>query len=406
MTKLISKISEGRFAGVVFFLTGLVMVPMLWGSFAYAPLASAQEGSRFETPAEHLIIMDYDTGEVLFEKNARTPMAPASMTKIMTADIVFKKIKSGELSLDEELQVSENAWRKGGAKSGSSTMFLKLGSKAKVRDLIQGVIVQSGNDACIVLAEGIAGSEADFADMMNEEAKALGLESAHFVNSTGWPDPDHVISAYDLARLAANTIRKYPDFYKIYAERSFTWNGIKQDNRNPLFGSGIEGVDGLKTGHTTISKYGFVGSGVRKGKRRIFVINGLETSADRRSESRRIMRAAFERFKVYSLYKAGEKAGDAPVYMGKAARVDLVVKDDVNIGLFRPDRKNMKVQIRYNAPIPAPIAKGAHIADLVITAPGHPEKIVPLQAAQAVAQKSFLGRMGASLIGLIRGEKI
>ena len=364
----------------------------------------AQETTGFQTPAAHLVILDYDTGEVLYEKNARKPMPPASMTKIMTAEIVFGLIKSGDLSLDDEFTVSENAWRKGGVKSGSSTMFLKLGSKVKVRDLIQGVIVQSGNDACIVLAEGIAGSEAAFADMMNDRAKQLGLTSAHFVNATGWPADNHHISAYDLARLAANTIRQYPEFYKIYSERSFTWNGIKQANRNPLFGSGIEGVDGLKTGHTTVSKYGFVGSGVQKGVRRIFVVNGLASKAERRSESRRIMRAAFGQFKVYPLYKKGDVVGSAPVYMGKAERVKLVVPKDVNIGLFKPYRSALKVKIKYQAPIPSPIKAGDHIADLLITAPGHADVSVPLQAQTDINRKSAFGRVLTAIVGKIRGD--
>ncbi len=369
-----------------------------------APIAYGQTGSEFQTPATHLIILDYESGEVLFEKNAREPMFPASMTKIMTATIVFDRIKSGALSLDDELTVSVDAWTRGGTKSGSSTMFLKPNSMVKVRDLLRGVIVQSGNDACIVLAQGIAGSEAAFADLMNAKAKELGLDSAHFVNSTGWPDPEHKISAYDLVRLAKHTIEAYPEMYKLYGEKQFTWNGITQPNRNPLFGSGIAGVDGLKTGHTKVSKFGFVGSGIQNGQRRIFVINGLETNSARRSESRRIMRSAFREFKTYSLFQAGEKAGSAPVFMGKSETVSLVASDDIVVGLHKPLRANMKVQIKYKSPIPAPISKDSHIADMIVTAPGHPDKTVALLAGEDVARKSIFGRMTASLLRKIRGE--
>ncbi len=376
--------------------------------FVFIPAftSGAQEAkvTGFTTPAKHLVIIDFDTGEILFEKNARTPMHPASMTKIMTADIVFSKLKDGSLSMDDEFVVSENAWRKGGAKSGSSTMFLDVNSKVKVEDLIKGVIVQSGNDACIVLAEGIAGSESDFAQMMNEQAKNMGLDSANFVNSTGWPDDNHVISAYDLARLAAHTIREFPEFYKLYSLRSFKWNGISQPNRNPLFGSGIDGVDGLKTGHTNVSKYGFVGSGVKDGKRRIFVINGLESRAERRKEARRIMRAAFSRFKVYNIAKKGDKIGSAKVFMGKSETVPLLAESDINIGLFKPDRAKMKVQIKYLSPIPAPIAKGDKIAKLVITAPNKPAREIDLLAGENIEKKPLFSRLLAAIVSKIRGE--
>ena len=373
--------------------------------FFAASMASAQtsDGVIYPTPAKHLIIMDFDSGEILFEKNARAPMAPASMTKIMTASVVFDRIKSGTLSLDDEFTVSENAWRKGGAKSGSSTMFLKVKSKVKVRDLLQGVIVQSGNDACIVLAEGIAGSELAFADMMNQKAKSLGLTSANFKNATGWPDPGHEISAHDLVQLAHHTISTYPEFYKIYAQESYTWNGIKQPNRNPLLMAGFDGADGLKTGHTQISKYGFVGSAKLNGVRRIFVVNGLESKSQRRSESLRIMRSAFGEFKVYGLYKDGAKAGSAKMFMGKAETVALVPQGDVNVGLHKSARAKMTVQIKYKGPVPAPISKGEYVANLVVSVDGKEVKTVPLFAAEDVERKSIFGRTMASLVAKIRG---
>lgn len=379
----------------------LVLVPLVTHA---QETAHIQETTAFQTPARHLIIMDFESGEILYEKNARTPMAPASMTKIMTASVVFDRIKSGALSLDDEFLVSEDAWRRGGVKSGSSTMFLKPKSMVKVRDLLHGVIIQSGNDACIVLAEGIAGSEAAFADLMNKKAQELGMSSAHFVNATGWPHEDHVISAYDLVRLAHHSISNYPELYKIYAKRSFTWNGIKQPNRNPLLMAGFAGADGLKTGHTEISKYGFVGSAVKNDTRRIFVVNGLESKSQRRSESLRIMRSAFGEFSAYSLYEAGANAGSAKVFMGKTETVPLIVKEDVNVGMHKSDRQNMSVQMKYLSPIPAPISQNDQIAELIVNINGKPIKNVPLYAGVDVKQKSLFGRLTASIVRKIRGE--
>jgi D-alanyl-D-alanine carboxypeptidase (penicillin-binding protein 5/6) len=373
--------------------------------FSTHAVAQSETDTFFPTPAQHLIIIDFDSGEILYEKNARTPMQPASMTKIMTASIVFDQLKSGALSPTDEFFVSEDAWRRGGAKSGSSTMFLDLNTKANVADLLRGVIVQSGNDACIVLAEGIAGSEANFAGMMNEKAQELGLESANFKNSTGWPDDEHVISAHDLAVLAAHTIREHPELYKIYAERSFAWNGITQGNRNPLFvGRGFSGADGLKTGHTEVSKYGFVGSAVQDGKRRIFVVNGLASKSERITESMRIMTAAFSSFDSYKLYGDGDEVGVADVYMGTNETVPLVVKGDVSAGLHKAQRPGISVQIKYNGPIPAPITAGDQIAELIISAPKRQDVSIPLYAGEAVTQKSFFARVGSAIINKIRGE--
>ncbi len=381
---------------VMFIALQIIVAPSVYGQ---------SETNEFQTPASHMIIMDHASGEILYEKNARAPMFPASMTKIMTASVVFDYLKSGKFELDDEMKVSVDAWRRGGAASGSSTMYLEPNSKVKVSDLIRGVIVQSGNDACIVLAQGIAGSEEAFAELMNNKATELGLSSANFVNATGWPHPDHKISAYDLVRLARHSISSYPEMYKIYGEKTYTWNNIKQPNRNPLFGSGISGVDGLKTGHTEISKYGFVGSGVQNGKRIIFVINGLETNAARRSESRRIMRSAFNDFKVYSILKKSQSVGYANVFMGKDKTVPLVARDDVNVGVYIPSRVDMEFKIIYNGPIPSPIYKGDHVANLLVTAPGRTDEIVPLLAGKDVDRKSILGRIMVSLLDKIRGEQ-
>ena len=385
-------------------LSNFILGVVLGSSFS--PLALAQENETvfFQTPAKHLIIVDYDTGEILFEKNARMPMQPASMTKIMTAIIVFDRLRDGSLSLDTEFTVSEDAWERGGAKSGSSTMFLKPKSNVSVQDLLYGVIVQSGNDACIVLAQGIAGSERAFADLMNQKAQELGLKSAHFTNATGWPDPDHVISAKDMAVLADYTIREFPDMYTIYGVEEYTWNGITQPNRNPLLLAGFTGADGLKTGHTNISKYGFAGSAKIDGKRRIFVVNGLKSKADRRTESLRLIRSAFGEFKSYKLFGKEELVGSAKVFMGKTGTVPLIAHEDIWYGLHRSQRSGLTARIQYDSPIPAPIIKGDKLGQLVINAPGKVAKTVPLFAGGDVKRKSFMGRLAAALVAKIRGE--
>ncbi len=364
-------------------------------------LAQSGASSGFSTVAPHAVIMDSKTGAVLFEKDARRPIAPASMTKILTAEMVFDAIRQGRITQDTEFTVSEEAWRRGGAKSGSSTMFLKLGSSVAVKDLLRGVIVQSGNDACIVLAEGLAGSETAFAQMMTAHAREIGLESVTFRNSTGWPHAEHRISTYDLARLAQRSIEKYPEFYSIYGEKSFSWNGITQGNRNPLLAK-FTGADGLKTGHTKVSGYGLVGSAKRGDSRRIIVLNGMDSKTQRREESLRVMRAAFDSFAVYKLYNAGQAVAKVDIYMGKSDTVEALIEADVSAGLYRPDRSKLKTQIRYTTAV-APIAKGDTIAELVIYEPGKTERIVPLVAAKDVAKLSAFKRATRVLLAKIRG---
>ena len=375
--------------------TMLILPPM----FCAAATAWAQ--SAFTTPAPHAIILDHNTGTVLFEKDARRPIAPASMTKIVTAELVFDAIREGRITPDTEFTVSEEAWRRGGVKSGSSTMFLKLGSKVAVKDLLRGVIIQSGNDACIVLAEGLAGSETAFADMMTQHARSLGFETATFRNATGWPHPEHNISLHDLARYAQRSVAEYPEFYSLYAEKSFTWNGITQSNRNPLLGK-FTGADGLKTGHTEASGYGLVGSALRGDDRRIIVVNGLSSKAERRSEGIRLMQASFDSFDVYDLYTAGEVVGSVDVFMGLEQNVDAVVSDNVQSGLYRVDRTRLKTQIRYKT-VAAPVEKGDVIADLLVKEPGRDLRIIPLVAAKSIRQKSAFSRAISVLVSKLRG---
>ena len=362
---------------------------------------TAALAQNFETEAEKAVILDHATGIVLFEKDARTPTPPASMTKIMTAQLVFEALRDGEVSEDTTFTVSEEAWRRGGAASGSSTMFLKLGSEVPVIDLLRGVIVQSGNDACITLAEGLAGSEDAFARRMTERAAEMGLSSATFLNATGWPDAGHEISTLDLAQLTRAQIKDFPDRYAMYAERSFTWNDIKQANRNPLLGR-YTGADGVKTGSTSVSGYGLVGSAVRDGERRIIVINGLPDAGARREEAIQVMDAAFRDFGVVDAFAPGADVGSVPVYMGKADTVGLVLRDTVQLGAHRSERKTIESYVEFRD-APAPIAEGDKLAELVVTKAGVEVDRYPLYAETSVERRGFFGRAGAALLQKIRG---
>ncbi len=363
--------------------------------------APAHAQSAFQTDAPHAVIIDAESGEVLFEKNARNPMPPASMTKIMTAVLVFDALKEGTLSPETKFTVSEDAWRRGGVKSGSSTMFLDVGSKAAVKDLLKGVIIQSGNDACIVLAEGLAGSEDAFAQRMTERAREMGLSSATFRNATGWPHPEHEISALDLAKLAESTIRKFPEYYPLYSERSFTWNGIKQNNRNPLLGR-VTGADGMKTGSTEASGYGLVGSAIRGDDRRIIVINGLESQSARRNTAIKLMEAAFSQFRVYDLHAQGEVLGEIDVYMGKAPSVGVALTENIRKGLPVTDRKRVTSEIVYTV-AKAPIVKGDVVAQLKISLPERPDVTYDLVATSDVKRKGLFSRAWAGWLANIRG---
>jgi D-alanyl-D-alanine carboxypeptidase (penicillin-binding protein 5/6) len=345
--------------------------------------------------------MDYGTGEVLYAKGAEKPMAPASMTKIMTVDMVFEALRTGAVTMDTEFHVSEEAWRRGGAKSGSSTMFLKLNSKARVEDLLRGAVIQSGNDACIALAEGLAGSEDGFAAQMTARAREMGLSSATFKNSTGWPHPEHQISAIDLAKLARHQIQSYPEHYPLYAERSFTWNGIKQGNRNPLLGK-VTGADGMKTGSTEASGYGLVGTAERNGERRIIVINGLDSKSARASESVSMIEAAFSQFNIYDLYAKDEIVGNVDVYMGKALQVPVKLGEGVKLGLHVTQRSTAASKIEYKVPA-APITAGQEVGALVVTAAGKADARYPLYAAQDVKAKSAFAKAWTVLLKKIRG---
>jgi len=321
----------------------------------------------FETRAEHAILVDADTDTVLFQRDADVRMPPASMAKLMTMAVVFDALKTGKLKLDDQFVVSENAWRSGGASSGGSTMFAKLGSSITVDDLIHGIIIQSANDGCIVIAEGMAGTEGTFADMMNAEARKLGLTGSHFKNATGLPDPDQYVTAHDLARLAKHIILDFADYYPIYSQTEFTWNKIKQQNRNPLLEMGIGG-DGLKTGFTEESGYGLVGSALRDGQRLILVINGTKSEKERAEEARKLMDWGFRAFERVNFFASGAVIGEASVFGGDQAGVGLVSKGPIDVLLPRGSRDQIKGRIVYQGPVRAPVEAGQEIGTLQLTA--------------------------------------
>lgn len=320
----------------------------------------------FDTKAKSAILMDADTQYVILDKNADTPMPPASMSKLMTAYMIFDALKKGTLTLEDEFTVSDNAWKKGGAKSGSSTMFLNPKSKVKVKDLLRGIIIQSGNDACIVAAENMAGSEEAFAVLMTKKAKELGLKHSSFKNATGLPEEGHEMSPRDLAMLAQIIINEFPEYYSIYSEKEFKYNGIKQGNRNPLLYS-MPGADGLKTGHTEKSGYGLTGSvKTPDGRRLIMVVNGLKSMNDRAEESRKIMGwgvAGFENIKLFSKDSIIE---EIPVWLGKEKTVQAVVGKDVLITIPKGYADEIDVKIFYDSPISAPIASGQKLGTMAV----------------------------------------
>jgi serine-type D-Ala-D-Ala carboxypeptidase (penicillin-binding protein 5/6) len=349
-----------------------------------------------DTSARWALAIDYNTGATLLDKAADEEMPPSSMTKLMTAYIVYSKLASGALRLDQSLPVSEKAWRMQGSK-----MFVPLGEQVRVEDLIRGMIIQSGNDACIVLAEGIAGSEEAFVDMMNARAKAMGLTHTHFANCTGWPDPSHHMSCRDIATLARHIIQDFPQFYHYDSEKTFTYHNIVQYNRNPLVQRGM--ADGLKTGHTEAGGYGVVASAEHGGRRVILVLNGMPTSRARVEESQRLMNWAFASFEDVTLFRAADTIEDAPVWLGTRRTVPLVGGKDLTLTLPRAWRDHARVAIHYDSPIPAPIARGDVLGTLTVTGQGVPQTEVKLLAGADVPRLPLPARAVAVLTHYITG---
>jgi D-alanyl-D-alanine carboxypeptidase (penicillin-binding protein 5/6) len=372
------------------------------------PPAAAQQSQTAsltpETTAKQAIIMDFKTGKVLFEKNADQRMPPSSMSKIMTAYMAFKALKENRLQLDSMLPVSQKAWRIQGSK-----MFVMVGTQAKVEDLLRGMIIQSGNDACIVLAEGLAGSEEAFAEQMNVEARKIGLTGSNFRNSSGWPDPDHYTTARDLAMLGKRLIADFPEYYKYYSEIDFTYGTdekgkpIKQGNRNPLLYKNV-GADGIKTGHTEEAGYGLAASAQREGRRVIGVFNGWQSMRIRSEESERMMEWAFREWGTYALFKKGETIDRADVWLGTKATVQLLAPQDIDLTIPRRLRPQLKVVASFDSPIAAPIAPGQEIGRLVVTAPGLDTMEIPLVSDTGIERLGLAGRMNAALAYLLWGS--
>ena len=367
------------------------------GASLAALCLAAQPSSAMETVAKQAYILDLQTGAVLLDKDSLTPTPPASLSKLMTIYMAFEQLKSGRLSLDDKFVVSKKAWRMGGSK-----MFVEVKKQVRVEDLLRGIIVQSGNDACIVIAEGLSGSESAFADAMNRKAEEIGLTDSNLVNSTGWPDDAHLMSPRDLAVTARRVIEEFPEYYPYFAEKSFRYNKIKQGNRNPLL-YGDTGADGLKTGHTRAAGYGLVASAIRNDRRVVMVLTGMPSARTRSFESRRLLNWAFQSFRNYTLFERGAVVDRADVWLGQEDAVPLVTERDIKVSLPRASRQGLKVKIVYEGPVPAPIEKGTEIAKLVIAAPDFDTLEVPLVAGADVARVGVFGRLGAAITYMVWG---
>ena len=340
-----------------------------------------------ETEAREAVLVDAQSGRVLFEKNADELMPPSSMTKVMTLYLVFERLADGRLTMEDTLPVSERAWRKGGSK-----MFVEVGDRVSIENLLRGIIIQSGNDACIVVAEGLSGTEDAFAREMTKRGREIGLTSSIFKNSTGWPDPEHRMTARDLNLLALRTILDFPQYYHYFAETDFTWSDITQSNRNPLLYKNM-GADGLKTGHTQEAGYGLTASAIRDGRRLVLVVNGLPSERARSEESERLIEWGFREFSNYELFSAGQEVDRAEVWLGAEESVPLTLEEPVLVTLSQREHEEMTVSVLYDAPVPAPIAEGQELAVLRISAPGMEPMEYPLYAATNVEKVGPFGRM-------------
>ena len=348
-------------------------------------LASPAWAQLFETRAQQALLLDATTGTVLFSKDPDKPIPPASLAKLMTMEVVFNALKSGRLTMNDTFLVSENAWRTGGAVSGGSTMFAELNSSIRLEDLIKGVIVQSANDGCIIIAEGMAGSEENFARLMTDRARKIGLENSVFRNSTGLPDPEQKVTMRDLAKLARHIQTEYPEYYGYYAQREFTWNNILQRNRNPLLAMDI-GADGLKTGYTEESGYAIVGSVRRDGRRLIVAMSGLPDQRSRAEEARKMLDWGIRAFETYKLFEKDEVIGNVRLYGGEQMTMPVTVKEDLDILLPITDRDKMKARVVYIGPVMAPVDRGAQVATLKIWIGDDLSQETPLYAAQDIAK--------------------
>ncbi|HEY3224711.1 MAG TPA: D-alanyl-D-alanine carboxypeptidase family protein [Pseudolabrys sp.] len=356
-----------------------------------APKKDPQKRDEPNISAPHAILIDAENGAVLFERDADRMVFPASLAKLMTAEYIFHEIKEGRLKPTDEFMVSENAWRKGGAPSHGSTMFAAIYSKVPVDDLIRGMIVQSANDACIVLAEALAGNEAAFGEKLTERARAIGLEKSVFTNSNGLHEPGEQVTTRELAILARHIIHTYPDFYQIFSQPDYTWNKIRQQNRNPLL-SAMTGADGLKTGFTKEAGYGLVGSAVQNGQRLIVVVTGVSTAKERADEAKKLLEWGFKNFEQRMLFAEGQTIGAAKVFGGASGRVPLVAEGTVRVLLPKTGGDKLIARIVYNGPVPAPVSEGTRIGNLKVWRNENVILTMPLKAAESVGKGSMSQR--------------
>jgi serine-type D-Ala-D-Ala carboxypeptidase (penicillin-binding protein 5/6) len=391
-------------------MAALLVLAVGCGSAVYAANNSVQgakkEEGGFDGDAPTAILIEATSGSVLFEKNADELRAPSSMMKLMTAEVVFHALTQGDIKPTDEYRISENAWRRGGAPSGGSTMFAAINSKVSVDDLLHGAIIQSGNDSCIALAEGIAGNERLFAtDMMTKRARELGLTRSTFANSNGLPDPGNKMTVRELAKLARHIILTYPNFYKLFGEKEFTWNKIRQQNRNPLLNS-LEGADGLKTGFTKEGGYGMVGSAVQNGIRLIVVVNGLDDPDDRASEAKKMLEWGFRNFEVRTLFAADQPIGYARVFGGERRSVKLASREPVKVMVQKNGNDKLIARVVYRGPVPAPIESGQPVGLIKVWRGSNIAVETPVYAAESVGKGSTVRRAidGASelVIGVFR----
>jgi D-alanyl-D-alanine carboxypeptidase (penicillin-binding protein 5/6) len=386
----------------------LLAAALLTAVFAIAGLAQAQTKKDLQKKDEpaisapHAILIDAENGSVLFERNPDQLIFPASLAKLMTVEYVLNEIKQGRLKLTDEFEVSENAWRKGGAPSHTSTMFAALHSRVDVNNLLHGVIIQSANDACIVLAEGLAGSEANFAAKLTKRAREIGLTQSVFTNSNGLPDPGTKVTTRELAMLARHIILTYPDFYQLFGQTEFTWNKIRQPNRNPLLPMAI-GADGLKTGFTNDAGYGLVGSAVQNGLRLIAVVNGLKTPKDRAEEGKKLLEWGFHNFEFRPLFAEGQIIGSAKVFGGAVGSVPLVAPGAVRIMVPKAGGERLIARIVYTGPVPAPVEKGLPVGALKVWRGDNLVLAMPLKTEASVAKGSLPQRAFDSVTELMIG---
>jgi len=366
------------------------------------PVSGPKASDGYQTAAAHAMLIEADSGSVLFEKAADDLIPPASLSKLMTQEVVFNEIKQGRLKPTTEFIVSTNAWRRGGAPSHTSSMFIPIHSKVSVDDLLHGAIIQSANDACIALAEGISGNESTFAELMIKRARELGLTKSTFGNSTGLPDPRQLMTARELAKLARHLIETYPDYYKYYSEREFTWNKIRQFNRNPLLNMNL-GADGLKTGFTKEAGYGLVGSAVQNGLRLIVVVNGLRSEKERADEAKKLLEWGFHSFQSGLLFAEGQEIAQAKLYGGVKGQVRLMARKEVRLMVPRGSRDRIIARVVYSGPVRAPVQQGQKIGLLKVWRGESVVLEVPLQAAESVATGSMPQRAFDAASELVLG---